>query len=575
VVHGSRYPQWFGAKAYKNNSDMQSGVDSSAAINKAINMKLTGEVFLPRGVYKVKRTIKVRCGIILTGEPGMYENSDVDSTILVAGPEDGPYYKNYLNGSDSDKYLIRVNVQEDNDSNWVESHPFLGTEIMHLKLRNNIYNVSGLRGMLILGGYIVDNCFWWGFDQAIQNNDYIYSDSKKVTNCTYWSKETPSSLYAFNMGGLGDALIFEHNHISDQPALRLALCNGGSITSNILHGNVLIDDCKAIVFHSNHMESGAQLTVRISNITTMNNFFWKKNVPNLVLESDTDGNVSVVHSSGDMFLFYDSYIDSSGGVADSVIDISEYDIKINQESLLQLNQTYRYWVERGLIGKMYPFGIAVNGSDGSVDNFNDYSHLLSSNGRITRAQNVINDAYVNKLASATSYGHGVHGDITWNTDAGTYSYAYQIVWDKKRKIFGNSGVITWNTGNTIALSTNGVMFHLANASDNGYQAMLRVYRRLGNSGNYTHYVDIPVAGGTYLYDNGYSDCGYRWESWGAGIEAGNTNITSIRFRGINVECEAPAAPTAGSWEDGDIVYNTATSGTTALWMRAGGAWRAR
>jgi hypothetical protein len=228
---------------------------------------------------------------------------------------------------------------------------------------------------------------------------------------------------------------------------------------------------------------------------------------------------------------------------------------------------------------MYPFGIAIRNSSGSVENFNNYSHLLSSDGRIMRAQNVINDAYVNKLASATSSGHGVHGDITWNTDAGTYSYAYQIVWDKKRKIFGNSGVITWNTGNTITLSTNGVLFHLANASENGYQAMLRVYRRLGNSGSiYTKYVDIPVAGGVYLYDNGYSVCGFKWESWEAAIESGNTNITSLRFRGMNVECEADTAPTTGAWEDGDIVYNTATSGSamsTALWMRAGGAWRAR
>jgi hypothetical protein len=116
---------------------------------------------------------------------------------------------------------------------------------------------------------------------------------------------------------------------------------------------------------------------------------------------------------------------------------------------------------------------------------------------------------------------------------------------------------------------------LANDSENGFQAMLRAYRRLGNSGNYTKYVDIPIAGGVYLYDNGYSVCGFKWQSWGAAIEAGNTNITSLRFRGMNVECEAPVAPTTGTWEDGDIVYNTATSGTTALWIRAGGAWRAR
>jgi hypothetical protein len=137
------YPQWFGAKAYKNNSDMQSGVDSSDAINKAINMKLTGEVFLPRGVYKVSNTVKVRCSIILTGEPGMYDSSDTDSTILVASTGG-----NFTNGG-TDKYFIRVNVQEGNDSNWAVEYPAPGTEIKHLFFRN-IFNVSDLRRFFMI-----------------------------------------------------------------------------------------------------------------------------------------------------------------------------------------------------------------------------------------------------------------------------------------------------------------------------------------------------------------------------------------------------------------------------------------
>jgi hypothetical protein len=311
----------------------------------------------------------------------------------------------------------------------------------------------------------------------------------------------------------------------------------------------------------------------------MNNSFWKKDVPNLVLMGDTDGNASVVHSSGDMFLFYEKYIDKNDNdkVVDEIDGISEYDVQIDNDSLLQLTQTYRYWVQRGTIGKMYPFGIAICNSSGSVDNFNNYSYLLSSDGRIMRTQNIVNDAYVNKLTSAISSGVGVHTAITWNKPSGTYSYYYQIIWDKKRKIFGNSGVLTWNTGNSIALNSNGVLFHLANASDNGYQAMLRVYRRLGSSGStgsYAEFVEIPLAGNLYLYDNGYSVCGYRWNSWGTAIETGNTNISAIRFRGINVECEAPATPpSGGAWEDGDIIYNTAITGSTDLWIRIGGAWR--
>ena len=48
------YPQWFGAK---NNDE---NTDSSDAINKAIQFKRVGEVFLPRGQYYINKTINAR-----------------------------------------------------------------------------------------------------------------------------------------------------------------------------------------------------------------------------------------------------------------------------------------------------------------------------------------------------------------------------------------------------------------------------------------------------------------------------------------------------------------------------------
>jgi len=63
------YPQWFGAIAATSQS---AAVDCAAAINKAILMKSTGEVFMPRGVYRVDSTIRVRAGIVLRGDPGRF-----------------------------------------------------------------------------------------------------------------------------------------------------------------------------------------------------------------------------------------------------------------------------------------------------------------------------------------------------------------------------------------------------------------------------------------------------------------------------------------------------------------------
>lgn len=78
------YPQWFGAKdcsvtaraAYekaKNSDptgmiDLQTLPDASAAINAAIQLKQKGEVFIPRGWYKISKFINVLPGIQLRGE---------------------------------------------------------------------------------------------------------------------------------------------------------------------------------------------------------------------------------------------------------------------------------------------------------------------------------------------------------------------------------------------------------------------------------------------------------------------------------------------------------------------------
>ena len=60
-------PQWFAAPGCE---------DWSEPINKAIKLKRTGEVFLQRGVYPTKHSIRVRYGIELVGESGIqgYKN---------------------------------------------------------------------------------------------------------------------------------------------------------------------------------------------------------------------------------------------------------------------------------------------------------------------------------------------------------------------------------------------------------------------------------------------------------------------------------------------------------------------
>ena len=98
------YPQWFGAVSGANN-------DCSDAINKAITMKVTGEVFIPRGKYVIKNIIHVKYGIQLIGESGTEANTESElGTLLIADMEDPSRLVEkslFTNG-----YVVEVNVKD-------------------------------------------------------------------------------------------------------------------------------------------------------------------------------------------------------------------------------------------------------------------------------------------------------------------------------------------------------------------------------------------------------------------------------------------------------------------------------
>jgi hypothetical protein len=566
------YPQWFGAKSYASLSS--SIIDSAAAINKAILMKGTGEVLIPRGYYRIDSTIEVKSGIVLTGELGGRPRDGVSwGTALVAGSSSLSSY--------TDGYFMRVNVS---GSSWAKEFPDPGTTVKNLVFLNDWKNVANLKGMCTAGSFEVNTCFWFYFKQVIKNL-FVYSDLRKIVNCTFngaGNIHSGDPLYAFDLDSLGDALIFEHNGIHDtattSKALHVVMCNGGTISSNIINNDVLIEGSKGIVYSSNHMEAGAQLVINDANVTTMNNFFQKGTRPSLVVKSASNGHAPVVKSSGDLFLFYDKEVSDTSSY--DIDTISEYDVQVSNRCSLEFSQSYRYWVLSGSITAMYIFGIAVCDDSGNpVTDFNEQSYLLSSEGRIMSGLHVMNSAYINNLLVPTAYGYGPIPYTKWHLNSGNYYYKYQILWDKKRRIVGNSGNFTWESGSSVSLTknSNGILFHLANSPAScGNQAMLRVYRGTSSS-SYSQYIDIPLTGSVYLYDNGISVCGFKWKTLTSteNITSANTNIVSIRYKGNKIECEAPSAPSYGTWQEGDIVYNTSTSGSTALWIYSGGAWRAR
>ena len=98
------YPQWFGAVA-------DSLEDCSDAINKAITMKGTGQVFIPRGKYIIKKILHVKYGIQLVGESGMENKTEKEKgTFLVAEMDNSSRLVEdslFTNG-----YVVEINVKD-------------------------------------------------------------------------------------------------------------------------------------------------------------------------------------------------------------------------------------------------------------------------------------------------------------------------------------------------------------------------------------------------------------------------------------------------------------------------------
>lgn len=572
------YPQWFGAISGSNN-------DCSDAINKAITMKVTGEVFIPRGKYIIKNIIHVKYGIQLIGESGTEANTESElGTLLIADMEDSS--RLVENSLFTNGYVVEINVKDwyFNDKgekvcNWEVPYSSNQTQIERLLFSNNI---SKLKAVFSAASCCkITTCTFHNFQQSVVFSDNHYIDRKKITGCVINNDANihrGESLYTIDFGFLGDGLVCEYNSINDgsyNKGIRVASCLGGNITSNIVNADVLISGCKGIILDSNHMEDG-QIVIQDSNIGIRNNYFKKTDKPNVVIQSSGNYDTPAIDMQDNIFLFYDKEVSDQSDY--NVDEICEYDIQLSNTSndgdmiqILNISQNYRCWVLSGAIGKMYLCGITLCDKDTlPVQQFNDHSYLLS------RFSSVFPGGYVNKLGAMDNlqniYIQIDGGSIytTWSLPDGEYFYKGHAIWDVKRQICNpikdlKSYILKKDSG--------GLLLTVRDGMACGQISNFRLYRgkKEGNDVRYTHYVDVPICSTHYLYENGVSICGFKWKDLTAGVMHGNINIESINYKGTNIECKSPFCPSFGDWKDGDIVYNMGSS-SCVMWIRINNSW---
>lgn len=516
------YPQWF---APIDNADW------SQAINCAMKMKVTGEVFIPRGTYIIAHTLYVPFGIQLRGEGGRNEsNPDRYASILKAAP----------NAAFNGDFMMMINIKhltpdgkemavnEDN-ATWEANHPIAGTEIRNLYFLNE--GSVRHRGVLVAGGAWFDQNTWNGCLQAVCQSHNQYSDMRKFTNNTVYSilsHETVSNprkkLYAFDLTCLGDALTFEGNAVHDvsdyNDALKLYYCTGGSITANILNADILIDNCKSVLFSANHLETGAQLTIRQSTISTMANFFEKRDRPSVMITGGGDDQIANVSMNSDLFLFYNGKrgTDNLEQNYDRINSISEFDIATDRLTQLSINNLFRYDLptNMGGLGHQITYGINIAqiGKDNTLTenhDFKRFSYDFSMQGQIAlsnkvRKENITLDA----SQDSHVYLYGAVNGITWFGESGRYTYGYEILDNSNRVISQQKELpdyINHNAQMELKHGGSGVLLRLG-GQDTDRKVFVRLFRTRGRS---TQSVEIPLSGNSTIYDNGLSVCGYKWK----------------------------------------------------------------
>ena len=610
------YPQWFGAVAYDCEA-LSNPEYSSDAIMKSAKMAGTGEVFISRGFYILDKPIDLDCGVTISGEPGLYKN-DKFGTILIAdlnysqigweitedkssgGIKKEPEYDK--NGDCTtvkqplNNYLFRINI----DSNKVGlkiGYPPMCTSIRNLRIKNKTYPdrdndtkvyidpFDKLLSCVLAGDSTAfDNVIFDDFGQAVR---YVgqYLDNKRVTNCTFYCNPPgytgTMKFYAFDLGFLGDGVLFEHNAIHDgiyNKGLRLSHSGGASVNANIINADVLIHNCLGVDFSENHIEERHTIRVNSSQASLRNNFIWIGNSPSVMVYADDYQTKSIVTMSGNVFRFIDTIfytrIEKDKNNKDVIVVEDDMpsneafecaaEVAVDEFSALDISNCFRYWGGRGFGGTQVS-GIHISKMEGvdafmPFDEFNNFSYSLSQRSTISGGFEIDGRFSVDSVpASQISPIAMLNENVLWRGENGEYSYTAQVLFDAPREIGLDAVDISFweasgSKGNVnVEVNQKGVLINLGKSSG---RYLLRLVRMHSDDLTFK-YVDIPICGTTYLYDNGLSVNGFKWtdcDDWNAVVVNSTLECFEYNSGKVRVFASGRLWPIGDGWKKGDAVY---------------------
>lgn len=406
-------------------------------------------------------------------------------------------------------------------------------------------------------------------------------------------------------------------------------CHGGSISDCIINMDVVLRGCIGVTFRNNHMENGAQILIQESIVDVTGNHFEKGSRPSLLFEVPESWNMekdrspvdeSNVIVSGNYFMTYTLRSDASEQTAQRtpIKKVSPYDIVFDKKfgGVFNVRLTANYRYSHNELGSLQPTGIMLGLVDYSsgepavtpFEEFNKYSYFLSDECQIHEGfkldfyrefnkiphisgGSVMNNSgvpFVNESAfpkdltvdgssqsgNGVNPGTGMSDDIAPNPFKEDYTYYAQPFLDAQRGIAGVRQNFTANQDDSVDNQHGtGMLIRLTGALS-AVPCMLRLFKIVTNTKgeNAVFYVDIPIVGGEYLYDNGYSVNCYPWikvpeanisnpedyiKDTLSITSSVQTGIKRVSFMGDNVKAfvDSSTLPNAYGWKVTDELIN--------------------
>ncbi|QOR55675.1 MAG: hypothetical protein YHS30scaffold392_18 [Phage 64_12] len=358
-------------------------------------------------------------------------------------------------------------------------------------------------------------------------------------------------------------------------SIRIAYKSGVTI-SNVINGDVMIQDCDAVSASGFHMEDGMVTFCRSSGSLRNAIFYMRGDMlgelsctPLQATHGDGSPVVNTSFVEWENIIF--GYEQLFSGETGYTITKPNFALQAAPQAFAGVVRVRNMARSMKMNSQDSAWGARFGVNCGMPD-FDNYSHLASMSAvyqqnywhieGVLGALPLASDG----LDPVLSIDVSQRVDRKWKEASGTYYYKAQLLYDKFRMIGLTGGVevpaTVVNGGGGPTLFTKG---------DVRGNMIVRLYRGTV-SGAYDHYVDVPILAAARLADSGLDVAGYPWIARTAGvvdvvnsgvpdtyrIEPGERTATSDAYGRVEVIVRGAATsrPTTGSWRRGDKVLLT-------------------